>query len=125
MVTDAALPDFDDTELLSRLQGDEVRIDELAFGLVVMDTDGVVVGYNRAEAELSGLDPDRVVGRNFFTEVGPCTNNFMVAQRYQDVDDLDETIDYVFTFRMAPTPVRLRMLASPDDPLRYLAIVRR
>ena len=124
-MTDAAPPVFDDTELRSLLRDHEVDIDELTFGLIAMDDAGVVVHYNRAESELSGLDPDRVIGRNFFTEVGPCTNNFMVAQRYQDVGDLDETIDYVFTFRMAPTPVRLRMLASPDDPLRYLAVARR
>jgi len=44
-------------------------------------------------------------------DVGPCTNNYLVAQRFLDCDELDEQLDYVFTFRMAPTPVRLRMLA--------------
>lgn len=124
-MSDAGPIDFDSPDLLARLEASEADLDEVPFGLVVMDRDGVVTRYNRAESRLSGLDPERVVGRRFFTEVGPCTNNFMVAQRYEDVADLDETIDYVFTFRMAPTPVRLRMLASSDHDRRYLAIVRR
>jgi hypothetical protein len=36
--------------------------------------------------------------------------------------DLDDTIDYVFTFRMAPTPVRLRMLARAGAGHQYLVV---
>jgi hypothetical protein len=32
----------------------------------------------------------------------------------------DETIDFVLTWRMRPTPVRRRPLSSPDIPLQYL-----
>jgi photoactive yellow protein len=91
----------------------------------VMDRDGRVIGYNRAESELSGLPADGVIGRNFFVEIGPCTNNYLIAQRYQDSEDLDEQLDYVFTYRMAPTPVRLRLLARRGSPRQYLAVVLR
>ncbi len=117
--------EFDSADLRSRLDAADVDIDDLPFGLVVMNHDHAVVSYNRAESQLSGLDADRVLGRHFFEEVGPCTNNFLVAQRYAEVDDLDETIEYVFTFRMAPTPVRLRLMASPGATHRYLAVQRR
>jgi hypothetical protein len=63
-----------------------------------------------------------VTGRNFFADIGPCTNNFLVAQRYADSDELDEQLDYVFTFRMAPTPVRLRLLARAGSLRQYLAV---
>jgi photoactive yellow protein len=97
-------------------------IDDFGFGLIVMDRDGRVTGYNRAESELSGLPVSEVTGRNFFVEVGPCTNNYLIAQRYQDSEELDEQLDYVFTYRMAPTPVRLRLLARRGSPRQYLAV---
>ena len=97
-------------------------IDEIEFGLIAMDRSGEVVGYNAFESSRSGLLTERVVGRNFFADVGPCTNNYLVAQRFADCDDLDEQLDYVFTFRMAPTPVRLRLLARAGSLRQYLAV---
>jgi photoactive yellow protein len=73
---------------------------------------------------LSGLTPSRVVGRLFFSEVAPCTNNFMVAFRFEQEPELDSTIDYVFTLKMSPTPVRLRLLRRPDAPRRFLVVQR-
>ncbi|MGA9276889.1 PAS domain-containing protein [Ilumatobacter sp.] len=125
MATSDASVDFASADLIDVLEADRVRFDDLSFGLVVMDRSGLVIHYNRAESALSGLDRERVVGRNFFEEVGPCTNNFLVAQRFADSEDLDETIDYVFTFRMAPTPVRLRMLARAGSDRQYLVVLRR
>jgi photoactive yellow protein len=114
---------FDDPALLDGLESVALaEIDDVAFGLVVMDRDGVVRGYNQRESRLSGLAPADVTGRNFFTDVGPCTNNYLVAQRYADSDELDEQLDYVFTFRMAPTPVRLRLLARKGSDRQYLAV---
>jgi hypothetical protein len=44
----------------------------------------------------------------------------MVSQRYSDSEALDEEMDYTFTLKMAPTPVRLRMLK--DDTSQYLLV---
>lgn len=100
-------------------------LDRAEFGIIRMGLDGVVQAYNRAESELSGLSPDKVIGRHFFTDVAPCTNNFMVAQRFLDQATLDQTIDYVFTFRIRPTAVRLRLLRSPAAPSMYLLVQKR
>lgn len=116
---------FEAPDLPELLQSPDADIDALPFGVVVMDRSGVVTAYNQAESRLSGLDPAAVIGQNFFEQVGPCTNNYLVAQRFTDDDDLDEVIDYVFTFRMAPTPVRLRLLASSGAPHQYLVVQRR
>ncbi len=114
---------FDDPGLLDALEAVAVdRLDEIGFGLIVMDRSGGVTGYNASEAKRSGLAADRVLGRNFFLDVGPCTNNYLVAQRFLDCEELDEQLDYVFTFRMTPTPVRLRMLARAGSPRQYLAV---
>ena len=121
---------FADPGLLDALEATPLDgIDDVGFGLIVMNRDGQVTGYNQAESQLSGLPVPEVTGRNFFVEVGPCTNNYLVAQRYQDSvkldEELDEQLDYVFTYRMSPTPVRLRLLARPGSPRQYLAVVLR
>jgi hypothetical protein len=51
-------------------------------------------------------------------------NNFMVAQRFEDELEIDAIIDFVLTFRMRPTPVRLRLLKSVEVARRYILIER-
>ena len=102
----------------------EAELDNLEFGVVRMDLDGTVTAYNEAEARLACLSKDRVMGRNFFESVAPCTNNFMVAEKYFQNDELDEHVDYVFTLRMKPTPVRLRLLKSAAAGTQYLIVYR-
>ena len=53
-------------------------------------------------------------------------NNFMVAQRFEDARTdgvaLDATIDYVLTLRMRPAKVQMRLLASPNNAMRYVLV---
>jgi photoactive yellow protein len=100
-------------------------LDRLPFGMVTMTPDCTVQHYNLAEAKLSGLTPDRVIGRHFFTAVAPCTNNFMVAHRFETEPEIDDFVDYVFTFRLAPLKVRLRLMKRPDGRHFYLGVERR
>lgn len=105
------------------------QLDELDVGVIGFDATGVVTRYNATESRLAGLSPERVLGRDLFTVVAPCMNNFMVAQRFQDAasagESLDVVIDYVFTLRMRPSKVRLRLLCSPALPQRYVVVERR
>jgi photoactive yellow protein len=116
-------PSFSDEDLLDLLDATSLsRIDELDFGLIAMDRGGEVLGYNTFESRRAGIARERVVGRNFFVDIGPCTNNYMVAERYHAGEELDEEMDYVFTLRMAPTPVTLRLLARRGSARQYLAV---
>jgi len=110
---------------LDRISHDLTRFDELSFGLIVMDHDATVLAYNRVESEFSGIKQQRILGLNFFTDVAPCTNNYLVSGRFESESTLDETIDYVFTLKMQPTKVALRMLRDERSPLQYLAVRRR
>jgi photoactive yellow protein len=101
------------------------RFNDLTFGVIVMDRSGVVQWYNSFESTRAGLARDQVVGRHFFESVGPCMNNYLVAQRFIDEPSLDDFLDYVFTFRMVPTPVRLRLMAQPESARQYVAVVNR
>ena len=58
-----------------------------------MDLEGTVLRYNATESRYSGLPRDRVVGRHFFRDVAPRSNNRSVAQRYAQ-KSLDATIAY-------------------------------
>jgi photoactive yellow protein len=121
---------FSAPDLCTRLeQLDADALDALDFGVIGFGADTTVTRYNRLESEAAGLTPSRVVGQPLFTNVAPCLNNFMVAQRFEDAEDgatsLDETIDYVLTLRMRPVKVALRLLAAPDAATRYVLVQRK
>jgi photoactive yellow protein len=120
--------EFSDPALFAKLEAafsDPSRFDNLDFGLVAMDLDGTVLAYNRPEAEFSGISPGRCIGLNFFTDIAPCTNNYLVAGRFEEETNIDETLDYVFTLKMRPTRVILRLLKAEPLPHQYLIVKRR
>jgi photoactive yellow protein len=105
------------------------QIDTLDFGVIGFDADATVQRYNAFESQAAGLSPQRVIGEPLFTNVAPCLNNFLVAQRFEDAaeegSELDDTIDYVLTLRMRPVKVKLRLLASANSGTRYVLVQRR
>ncbi|WEY37685.1 phosphonate transporter [Paraburkholderia sp. SUR17] len=103
---------------------DSGRFDEQRYGVIGFDPDLRLTVYNATESRNAGLPATRILGLNIFEEVAPCMNNFMVAQRFVNCDALDETIPYLLTLRMRPTPARLRLLMSPDVATRFLLIDR-
>ena len=127
----AAVPlQFDQSDIFAALDAHvETDLDALDFGVIGIDTAGLVRRYNKYESQLAGLSPDRVLGTSLFTTVAPCMNNFLVAQRFEDAvaagTALDATIDYVFTLRMRPAKVKLRLLVQPGFALSYILVHRR
>ena len=114
---------FDDENVMASLEAaTDGELDALEFGVVAMAPSGNVLAYNRAEAEKAGLTASGVIGKNFFQAVAPCTNNFMVAQRFESEPELDAIIDYTFTFRLRPTKVKLRLLRSEAAKRIYLLV---
>jgi photoactive yellow protein len=120
---------FGQTNLLPALHSlSNHDLDQLDFGVIGFDDACTVRRYNAHESKASGLSPQRVLGLHFFDEVAVCMNNYLVAQRFEDAasgaGSLDDTIDYVLTLRMRPTPVRLRLLAAPGLDRRYVLVQR-
>ena len=99
-------------------------LDSLHFGVVGMDQTGLVTRYNLCEAKMAGLSRESVLGQEFFLTTGACMNNYLVAQRFKDEPVLDVTLDYVLTFRMRPTAVKLRMLKHPEGEYCYVLVHR-
>lgn len=113
---------FSSPTILNWLEIQEANsYDQLEFGVVKMNLNNEVVSYNRQESEITGIDPLFTLGKNFFVQIAPCTNNFMVAEKFRK-SELDEELDYVFTHIMEPTKVRLRLLKSAAAQHQYMLV---
>lgn len=120
---------FDSPDLIAALHAaDDGALDELDFGVIGIDSLGLVRRYNRFESTAAGLSQARVIGQPLFSVVAPCMNNFLVAQRFDDAlaeqSLLDDTLPYVLTLRMRPVKVRLRLLYQPGLAQRFVLVDR-
>ena len=57
---------------LSRMTEEE--LDSLPYGAIKLSPYGTILSYNETEGRLTGRTPKRVLGRNFFLDVAPCTD---------------------------------------------------
>ena len=100
-------------EQVDRMSPEE--LDALPFGAIRLDTDGTIITYNMTESRLTGRDPKRVVGRNFFTDVAPCTNVQAFAGHFREgmaKKELHAIFPYRFDFEMAPRDVTVTLFYS-------------
>ncbi len=101
------------------------ELDHLDVGVVQLDETGKILFYNRAESRFSGMSPGQVVGRNFFSEVAPCTNNGLVYRPFLEgmaKGELNLNLDYTFTFKMRPTNVRLHLYRDRATRTNWLLV---
>jgi photoactive yellow protein len=121
----AAMINFDSPDALAWLEAASAQeLDKLTFGAIRMTPGGLVAAYNTWESDHAGMTKERVLQRSFFADVAPCMNNYLVAERFRAEPDLDVVLDYIFTLRMRPTPVRLRLLKSSEVQHMYLLVSR-
>ena len=110
--------EFDDDELGEVLRTcSEDTLDEAPFGIVQVDDNGIVQFYNRYESELAGVAPEDAMGRNFFTQLAPCSSNRLFHGRFKSgvrKGTLDERFTYTFTYKMSPTLVQVRMYRDQE-----------
>jgi photoactive yellow protein len=103
-------------EALSSLS--EETLDAAPFGIVRVDDEGIVQFYNQYESELAGVAPEDAMGRNFFTELAPCSSNRLFHGRFKKgmrTGTLDERFSYTFTYKMSPTLVQVRMYRDEQN----------
>lgn len=90
----------------------KAEIDGLAFGAIQLDAKGTILQYNMAEGQITGRDPKAVVGKNFFTDVAPCTNTQAFKGAFDagvQAGTLNTMIEYTFDYEMKPTKVKVHM----------------
>jgi photoactive yellow protein len=98
-------------------------LDELDFGVVQMNLEGIISDYNAYESSLASISRNEAVGKNFFTQIAPCTNNNLIAGRFLSAPKkLDLIIDYIFTYRVKPMFVKLRLIIDPEEQKQFLLV---
>jgi photoactive yellow protein len=120
---------FVSSEMLSVLPTmSRARMDACDFGIIQVDDSGTILAYNRYEAELAGVEPSHVEGKNFFTQVAPCTNNRLLAGRFFDgvaAGSLNEVVPYTFSYRMKPTNVTIHLFRDPSTRTNWILVKKR
>ena len=105
----------------------EVEINRLAFGAVQLDGSGKILGYNAAEAGITGRNAASVIGKNFFTDVAPCTNSPAFKGVFDagvKNDNLNTMFEYVFDYNMAPTKVKIHMKKALSGNTFWILVKR-
>lgn len=90
------------------------QLDTMPFGAIVVEYDGTIVAYNQYEARLARKDRDRVIGKNFFRDVAPCTAVQAFEGRMRTFittkDVVSESFDYFFPFSHGSVDVMITFL---------------
>ena len=77
----------------------EVLLDRLPIGAIVLDDRGVIQRFNRYEEQLSGRKRGDVVGKSFFSDVAPCTDDILLGKRFEEgIEQRNLDIDIEFSF---------------------------
>ncbi|MEA2489181.1 MAG: hypothetical protein QOH21_973 [Acidobacteriota bacterium] len=112
-------------ELESIGRMNEAELDGLPFGAIRLDKDGKVLSYNAAEGKITGRDPKQVIGKNFFTDVAPCTNVQAFAGRFREgvgKKDMHVIFPYRFDFQMAPRDVSVTLFYSKQTDTAWVFV---
>ncbi len=120
----AAGVSFADEATLAELHAAE-DFDHFAFAVVEVDDGATVLALNRTAAELFGVVADAAIGRDFFLQVVPGTNNRLFRgtfRRCVEIREVDLLFSYTFTYRIAPTDARVHLHRRQG---RNLILVRR
>jgi photoactive yellow protein len=106
---------------------DDATADRLPFGFIRMDAEGRIVAYNTQESALSGLSQTRVLGRNFFRTIAPCTcvEEFegTLQRMIASAEPQRTQIEFLFKFKQQmATMVDIAMTTDPASGYATLLI---
>ncbi len=103
------------------------ELDALPYGAIKVDAEGKILSYNAFESKLSGRAPSQVLGKNFFTEVAPCTNVQRFAGVFRDClkkGSLSARFEYRFPFPTGPKHVEIHMFEEDKNSAWILVFDR-
>jgi photoactive yellow protein len=119
---------FGKQDIENVLQGmSTADVDNLAFGAIELDAKGKILRYNAAEGKLTGRDPKSVIGKNFFTEVAPCTNRPEFRGKFDQgvaSGTLNTMFAYTFDYEMKPTQVKVHMKKAMSADTYWVFVKR-
>ncbi len=91
------------------------QYDELAFGIIELDREFIVRNYNRPESLLARRSPEDTIGKHFFREVAPCTDNAEFRGRIEAImraesEQREARFEFEFRFPWGRREVIVRAL---------------
>ncbi len=117
---------FAPPEVLERIsQLTRSQVDGFDFGFVKVDDTGKILLYNRYEGEMGGNNAAICEGKNFFTEVAPCTNNALFFGQFKKgiaAGNLNMLFPYTFTYKLKPTNVKVQMFRDPETKTNVVLV---
>ena len=119
-----------------RYEGDDVstvldtmpsqQLDELPYGIIKLDEAGTILEYNMTEAAITGREPNDVIGKNFFSEVAPCTKTPAFYGKFEEglqKQFLNTVFDYLFDYKMAPVRVKVHMIYAKTNQTGHVWVI--
>ncbi len=123
----APAPVIDDAARLGKIEARD--LDALPYGAILMDDTGRIVAYNDAESRMARLPVEAVLGRNFFTEVAPCTRVKEFEGRFRalasDAGPGIATFDFTFPFPFGAQRISVILTRHTQPGHVIMALVRR
>lgn len=110
------LPSFDQPDLARAVEGLPIgALDDLPFGAIRLDAEGVVRVYSGAERRLSGSGDRPRLGLHFFREVAPCMDGPRYRgriERAMEAGGLDLEFGWTGDFGDAERSLRVRVQSA-------------
>ena len=104
---------FDNSDIENVLRDmSDAQIDDLPFGAIELGPDGTIRRFSAVESEITGRNPEDVIGKNFFRDVAPCTDTPRFRGEFDKgvlAGALETMFEYVFDYEMKPTKVKVHM----------------
>ena len=91
------------------------ELDRLPYGMIQLDPAGRILNYNAVESRLAALRKEDAIGKQFFTEIAPCTKVQDFYGRFKEGvirEALDTSFRFHFAFKQNPRDVTVRLLYS-------------
>ncbi|MDP2357456.1 MAG: hypothetical protein Q8M31_15535 [Beijerinckiaceae bacterium] len=112
------LPDFQATRLAEAVEGlSPEALDQLPFGVIKLDPQGVVQVYNREESLRSGRGGMPAVGLQYFIDVAPCMDNGYFKGRIEKARAagvLNISFEFIGDFNDRNREISVRVQAAKD-----------
>lgn len=118
---------FGSQDLDNILNREPQRAEYLPFGAVMLDRNGKIVKYNKAEGLIANRTPDEMIGKDFFNDVAPCAKGKRFHGeflKFHRTGQLNVMFDYKFAYKGADVGVKIHLKAQPDGQNCWMFVKR-
>jgi len=120
---------FSESDLVKAFTLTGVDLDQLPFGVIVVDRKGTILEYNEYERSMAGMGARNVIGLNFFHDLAPCTAIKDFEGRFESFLDSDDTsiepFQFVFAFARGAQRVAVIFVRLSNQSDRATICVQR